>query len=164
MITWVNINGFSQNLVCALILWRSGLELLKGKFCQILTELSPKTCPYCFSMKEIWFEIVYEQISSTFDRVICPRHDNGGVLYFNVFIFMILFTGPYDCFSVTFVSAWIVKYTNVFFAGHYAHLKADPAMAISNLSSATNLSYSIKKTCLYNFDPLKPHFYIVKLG
>ena len=21
-----------------------------------------------------------------------------------------------------------------------------------------------KKTCLYNFDPLKPHFYIVKLG
>ena len=32
MITWVNINGFSQNLVCALILWRSGLGLLMGKF------------------------------------------------------------------------------------------------------------------------------------
>ena len=25
-------------------------------------------------------------------------------------------------------------------------------------------SQSITKTCLYNFDPLKPHFYIVKLG
>ena len=25
-------------------------------------------------------------------------------------------------------------------------------------------SISITKTCLYNFDPLKPHFYIVKLG
>ena len=25
-------------------------------------------------------------------------------------------------------------------------------------------SVLIKKTCLYNFDPLKPHFYIVKLG
>ena len=25
-------------------------------------------------------------------------------------------------------------------------------------------SSSITKTCLYNFDPLKPHFYIVKLG
>ena len=25
-------------------------------------------------------------------------------------------------------------------------------------------SYCITKTCLYNFDPLKPHFYIVKLG
>ena len=23
---------------------------------------------------------------------------------------------------------------------------------------------SITKTCLYNFDPFKPHFYIVKLG
>ena len=26
------------------------------------------------------------------------------------------------------------------------------------------LGISITKTCLYNFDPLKPHFYIVKLG
>ena len=25
-------------------------------------------------------------------------------------------------------------------------------------------SYCITKTCLYNFDPLKTHFYIVKLG
>ena len=25
-------------------------------------------------------------------------------------------------------------------------------------------SYYITKTCLYYFDPLKPHFYIVKLG
>ena len=26
------------------------------------------------------------------------------------------------------------------------------------------LCRSITKTCLYNFDPLKPHFYTVKLG
>ena len=26
------------------------------------------------------------------------------------------------------------------------------------------LGFNITKTCLYNFDPLKPHFYIVKLG
>ena len=26
------------------------------------------------------------------------------------------------------------------------------------------LEYIITKTCLYNFDLLKPHFYIVKLG
>ena len=25
-------------------------------------------------------------------------------------------------------------------------------------------TFNITKTCLYNFDPLKPHFYIVKLG
>ena len=26
------------------------------------------------------------------------------------------------------------------------------------------MEYIITKTCLYNFDPLKPHFYKVKLG
>ena len=31
-------------------------------------------------------------------------------------------------------------------------------------SSYTHAFYIITKTCLYNFDPLKPHFYIVKLG
>ena len=32
-------------------------------------------------------------------------------------------------------------------------------------SDSTDLVVSaIMKTCLYNFDPLKPHFYIVKLG
>ena len=41
----VNINGFSPNLVCALILWRSGLGLLMGKFRQFLTELSAPDTP-----------------------------------------------------------------------------------------------------------------------
>ena len=45
MITWVNINGFSPNLVCALILWRSDLELLMGKFHQFLKELSAQDTP-----------------------------------------------------------------------------------------------------------------------
>ena len=45
MITSVNINGFSPNLVCALILWRSGLGLLMGKFRQFLTELSARDTP-----------------------------------------------------------------------------------------------------------------------
>ena len=34
------MNGFSPILVCALILWRSGLGLLMGTFHQIFTELS----------------------------------------------------------------------------------------------------------------------------
>ena len=42
MITWANIKGFLPNLVCALILWRSGLGLLMGKFRQIFTELSAR--------------------------------------------------------------------------------------------------------------------------
>ena len=31
------------------------------------------------------------------------------------------------------------------------------------LLSLVGYALCIKKTCLYNFDPLKPHFYIVKL-
>ena len=36
----MNVNGFSPNLVFALILWRSGFGLLMGKFRQFLTESS----------------------------------------------------------------------------------------------------------------------------
>ena len=32
------------------------------------------------------------------------------------------------------------------------------------IKPAYGLASYITKTCLYNFDPLKPHFYIVKLG
>ena len=94
MITWVNISGFSLNLVCALIFKRSGLGLPMGKFCQILTELSAWDTPIfsfpednlsrgqgiltklgiCIDMKEIWFGIANGQISSMFDRVISPRN------------------------------------------------------------------------------------------
>ena len=42
MITLVNINAFSPNLVCTLILWRSDLGLLMGKFRQNFTELSTR--------------------------------------------------------------------------------------------------------------------------
>ena len=92
MITWVNINGFSPNLVCALILWRSGLGLLLGKFRQFLTELSARDTPIfsflddnlsklqwiftklgmCIDIMEIWFGIANSQILSIFDGVICP--------------------------------------------------------------------------------------------
>ena len=71
-----------------------------GKFRQILTELSAgdtlmfsfpdnNLCKYqgiltkrgtCIDIKEIWFGIANGQISSMFDRVICPRHDNSSVL------------------------------------------------------------------------------------
>ena len=36
--------------------------------------------------------------------------------------------------------------------------------SIESFSSVKYTMYIITKTCLYNFDPLKPHFYIVKLG
>ena len=34
----------------------------------------------------------------------------------------------------------------------------------SFLKMSSNLNGIITKTCLYNFGPLKPHFYVVKLG
>ena len=94
MVNTVNINGFSPNLVCALILWRSGLGLLMGKFHQFFTELSGRDLPIflflddnlskrkwifsklgmCIVVVEIWFWIANGQISSNCDRVICPRH------------------------------------------------------------------------------------------
>ena len=38
MISWVNVSGFSPNMVCKLILLRSDLDLLMSKFHQFLTE------------------------------------------------------------------------------------------------------------------------------
>ena len=40
----------------------------------------------CVDIVEIWFEIANGQILSVFDRVICSRYDNGGVLSFHVFL------------------------------------------------------------------------------
>ena len=34
----------------------------------------------------------------------------------------------------------------------------------SNQSFSAHAKPLSKATCLYNFDPLKPHFYVVKLG
>ena len=85
---------FHQNLVCALILLRSGLGLLMGKFRQILTDLSARDTPIfsfpddnlskhkwiftklgmCIDIVEICFGIANGQILSNFDGVICPRH------------------------------------------------------------------------------------------
>ena len=103
-ITLVNINEFSRNLVCALILWRSGLGLLMCKISEFWQSNLPATHPYfsfriswvnlsglftkfdlCIHIVEIWFRIAHWQISSIFDRVICLRHDNDGILSLHVF-------------------------------------------------------------------------------
>ena len=40
----------------------------------------------CIDIVEIWYGTAHWEILSIFDRVICLRHDNGGVLSFHVFI------------------------------------------------------------------------------
>ena len=42
-------------------------------------------------------------------------------------------------------------------------LFADPTILDTSIDIVNRTCY-ITKTCLYDFDPLKPHFYIVKLG
>ena len=112
MITWVNINRFSPYLVYALKLWRSGLGLLQtciysrfldndlSKYQGILTKLGT-----CIDMKEIWFEIGYGQISSMFNRVICPQQMAGyyslmfifalSQLYWHVYIWLPSYLGSF---------------------------------------------------------------------
>ena len=73
-----------------------------GKFPQILTELSARDTPMflflnnnlskyqeiltklgtCIDIKESWFRIANGQISSMFDRVICPQHNNNHLLFY----------------------------------------------------------------------------------
>ena len=57
MITWVNINVFSPNLVCALILWRSDLGLLMANFVQFLRSYLPETCPYFRFRMITWINV-----------------------------------------------------------------------------------------------------------
>ena len=92
MITWVNINRFSPNLVCALILWRFGIA--NGQISSIfLRSYLPETHPYfrfqtitwvnnkefspklavCIDIKEIWFGIANVQISSNFLQSYLPE-------------------------------------------------------------------------------------------
>ena len=44
-ITWVNLNGFSTDLVYALILWRAVLELLMGNFDKVWKSYLPAIHP-----------------------------------------------------------------------------------------------------------------------
>ena len=47
---------------------------------------------------------------------------------------------------------------------HVCPTKTQIGLHIRTDWSETSLFACITKTCLYNFDPLKPHLYIVKLG
>ena len=92
---------FTRLVIC--ILQRSALRLLMGKS-SILTELSARNTSIfyfqdnnlcksqwsftkfgvCIDIMKSCLWIAHGQISSMSDRVICPRHDNGGVLSFHV--------------------------------------------------------------------------------
>ena len=75
-----------------------------SKYGQIFTKLV-----MCIDNVEIWFGIANGQISSIFDWVTCQQHDNGGVLYFHVFILV-----KKKCHIWSYVSgSMIIPYTNI---------------------------------------------------
>ena len=90
---WVYVNGFSQNLVCALILWRPGLGFLMDKFRQFFTVICPRSiCILVSGQSLVWMSKDFQQTWSVhwycgdlvwdcssanfviFFSVICPRH------------------------------------------------------------------------------------------
>ena len=71
ILTSVNLHGFSQNLVYALIVWRSGLGLLIGRFVQFLTELSAHDTSV-FSFRDDNFskyQWIFTQLGMSIDSV-----------------------------------------------------------------------------------------------
>ena len=99
---WVNISGFLPDLVCTLILWRSGLGLLIGKFCQFLTVTMylPVLHLYFRFWTITWVNVNEFPLNLVhvcalilwrsglgllfgkfhFDIVLCRLHDSGGLL------------------------------------------------------------------------------------
>ena len=66
--------------------------IASGQILSIFDSYLPVTCPYfrfrtitSVSINEFSPNLIYEFLSF-FDKVICPLHDSGGVLYFQVFI------------------------------------------------------------------------------
>ena len=92
-----------------------------GEFHQIFTELSARDTPiFSFPdnslskyqgilnklgtsivIKEIWFGIANGQISSIFDGVICPQHDDGGYYRFAFLFNVTLLIQSFPIASIT---------------------------------------------------------------
>ena len=107
----------------------------------------------CIDIVELCLGIAREQISSIFDRGVCPRHDIGGVLSFLVLLVCGIVFNRLGAFPTT-------KGLDV----HDDRTTLRHSQTYNAPSRPLYASHGITKTCLYNFDPLKPHFYIVKLG
>ena len=76
MITSVNVDGFSPNLVCALILWRFGLRLRMGKLRHFFTKLSARgTSAFSISGDNMNnYQLIFNKLG------VCIRRSGSGLL------------------------------------------------------------------------------------
>ena len=109
----------------------------------------------CIDIVESCLGIAHGQISSIFDRIICPRHDNGGVLSFHV-----LFNISYHInLKFCLVGAIYTLRTIMFYPNFTCYeFLCIGINFLEFISSVIIKVYVISKTYLYNFDPLNPTF------
>ena len=70
-ITCVNFSGFSGNLIHVLILWRSGLGLLMGRFCQFVIAFSAHDVimvGYYHSIFLLWHNVIHWIIATSYNK------------------------------------------------------------------------------------------------
>ena len=84
----------------------------------------------------------------------CHEMHNNCILCLGAYCSMYDFWSP-NTISRIILQSFSVKTNIITILNYYQSVWHSPI-----LSKTQNIT----KTCLYNFDPLKPHFYIVKLG
>ena len=95
IIPWVSINGFSPNLVCALILWRSGLGLLMAKFRQFwsIRPSHDSGGVLSFHVFILFYRIGHNERKYTFGHV-HPVNAHSGPLWKHAYSKILKFSPP----------------------------------------------------------------------
>ena len=91
----------------------------------------------------------------------------GSKLYRRVFVMYLLTRAPNEdsnqpAYPHRLIGVFVVCMKKLYTIGYSKYAKWKFWSDCTNMLA--DLNVRITKTCLYNFDPLKPHFYIVKLG
>ena len=102
---------FSQNLVCAVILWRPGLGLLMGKFCQFLSELSSRPGVLSFHVSIMYLNVCF-RYSGNVRHIKIEKNSEG-----------MFFMSDTRYFHSLPVSKWIIRKTLQFI---YVNVNKEP--------------------------------------
>ena len=174
---------FLPYLKCAVTLWRSGLGLHLGTLRQFLTELSPHDTIMAgyyrftvlftvFSCKAFFCVGIHKNPLKFMDwnAVSFPADWTASIIiskdFENIYQYIIYTLHDILC-NICRLVCWKWSFT-LQFMNHRRQwtelsLRLFGRSTCYLFTKASSLQ-NITKTCLYKFDPLKPHFYRVKLG